>query len=641
MRRSIATLCMSGTLRDKLEAAAAARFDAVELCEPDFINFRGTPREVRSIADDLGIGIDLYRPFRDASVGIDAALPGALDRAERKFDLLAELGAAMLALPSATLSAVANDAGRATEQLQTLAEKAARRNLRVAVEPSPNGQALSGVGDVWALVQRAKHPHLGLLLDSYQVLSTGEDLGETRNYPGNRIFFVRVGDARRPGWDGVRGGFHRNFPGQGDLDLVGFLEQVLLTGYAGTLSLASFNDLLRATPSRRTGIDGMRALLFLESQVRGRLQQASTKGDGDQAADRILDAVSLFDPPKPARFGGVAFIEFGVHDDEAVRLGSLFEQLGFTRFGRHRSKAVTLYRQGDIRFAVNAETSSDARGRFTQEPACVCSLGLRTEHPARAASRAVALLSARQDTPRGAQEIELPTIIAPGGTMIQFVQQDQSVEADFVEQRAGSNPAGGLDVIDHVAMSLTLEQVDTWILFTRAVLALTAGDSVNVAQPVGVMRGVGVANDTRSVRMLLNVSVVPSSEPGRRSEAARNGPVINSIALACPDIFATVERLRRNGVSFVPISGNYYDDLTASEVLDQATVERMRAQDIVFAGSGTGTYYQAYTKPFEGRFDFQIVQRTGYDGYGAVNEPLRAASLEQLRQVEQWLHAWL
>ena len=140
-------------------------------------------------------------------------------------------------------------------------------------------------------------------------------------------------------------------------------------------------------------------------------------------------------------------------------------------------------------------------------------LGLPTEHPARAASRALALLSARQDTPRGAQEIELPTIVAPGGTMIQFVQHDQPVEADFVEQQAGSNPAGGLDVVDHVAMGLTLEQVDTWILFTRAVLALTASDSVDVAEPFGVMRGVGVANDTRSVRMLLNVSVVPSASP--------------------------------------------------------------------------------------------------------------------------------
>jgi 4-hydroxyphenylpyruvate dioxygenase len=631
---------MSGTLRDKLEAAAAARFDAVELCEPDFIGFRGTPREVRSITDDLGIGIDLYRPFRDANDGIDLALPRALDRAERKFDLMTELGAPMLALPLAMLSAAANDA-RATEQLQTVAERAARRNLRVAVEASPNGQAQLGVADIWALVQRAKHPHLGLLLDSYQVLSTGQDLVGIRDDPGNRIFFVRVGDARRPGWDGVRGGFHRNFPGQGDLDLVGFLEQVLFTGYAGTLSLASFNDVLRATPSRRTGIDGMRALLFLESQVRGRLQQARTRADDGQAADHILDAVSLFDPPRPSQFEGFAFIEFGVHDDEAVRLGHLLEQLGFTRYGQHRSKAVTLYRQGDIRFALNAEPAADARGRFTQEPACVCSLGLLTEHSARAASRARALLSARQDTPRGAQEIELPTIIAPGGTMIQFVQRDQPVEADFVQQPAGSNSSGGLDVIDHVALGLTLEQADTWILFTRAVLALTAGDSVDIAEPFGVMRSVGVANDTRSVRMLLNVSVVPSAGPGRHSEAARNGPVIDCVALACEDIFATVERLRGNGVSFVPISGNYYDDLITREVLDQATVERMRGQDIVFTRSGTGTYHQAYTKPFEGRFYFQIVQRTAYDGYGAINEPLRAASLEQLRQVEEWLQPWL
>ena len=140
--------------------------------------------------------------------------------------------------------------------------------------------------------------------------------------------------------------------------------------------------------------------------------------------------------------------------------------------------------------------------------------------------------------------------------------------------------------------------------------------------------------------MLLDASVVASS-PGRHSEAARSGAVVDGIALACHDIFATVERLRGNGVPFVPISGNYYDDLTAREVLDEATVERMRAQDIVFARSGSGTYYQAYTEAFDGRFYFQIVQRTAYDGYGAVNEPLRAAALEQLRQAKEWLQAWL
>jgi 4-hydroxyphenylpyruvate dioxygenase len=385
----------------------------------------------------------------------------------------------------------------------------------------------------------------------------------------------------------------------------------------------------------------MRSLLFLESQVRGRLEHARTKADGGAAAGRALDTVSLFDPPKPSRFGGFAFIEFGVYEDEAARLGALLVQLGFTRFGRHRSKAVTLYQQGDIRFVVNAQPAADSRARFAQEPACVCCLGVLAEDPARAASRARALLSARQDTPRGAQELELPTIVAPGGTLIQFVPHGQPVEADFVAEPGGSNPAGELDVIDHVAMGLTLEQLDTWILFTRAVLALTTGESVDVREPFGLIHGVGVANDTRSVRMLLNASVVASAAPGRHSETARGAAVIDGIAFGCHDIFATVERLRGNGVSFVPISGNYYDDLSAREVLDDATVERMRGQDIVFARSESGTYYQAYTEAFDGRFYFQIVQRAGYDGYGAVNEPLRAAALEQLRQAQAWLQTWL
>src|SRR6266436_3198027 len=93
MRRSIATVCLSGTLNEKLEAIAAARFNGVEVFENDLLFFAGAPREVRRYAADVGLTIDLFQPFRDFEGVPDEKLKRNLDRAERKFDLSAQLGA--------------------------------------------------------------------------------------------------------------------------------------------------------------------------------------------------------------------------------------------------------------------------------------------------------------------------------------------------------------------------------------------------------------------------------------------------------------------------------------------------------------------------------------------------------------------
>ncbi len=95
-RRGIATVCLSGTLEQKLAAAAHAGFDGVELFEPDLIGSRLTPPEVRARAAELGLGIDLYQPLRDFEGVSEAQFERNLRRAEAKLDLMEELGATML-----------------------------------------------------------------------------------------------------------------------------------------------------------------------------------------------------------------------------------------------------------------------------------------------------------------------------------------------------------------------------------------------------------------------------------------------------------------------------------------------------------------------------------------------------------------
>ena len=125
MRRSIATVSMSGTLRQKLEAIAAARFDGIELFENDFINFNGSAAELRSMAADFGLGIDLYQPFRDFEGVSDEMLCRNLDRAERKFDVMETLGAPLMLVCSNTSPLALADPGLAAAHLHALAEPAA------------------------------------------------------------------------------------------------------------------------------------------------------------------------------------------------------------------------------------------------------------------------------------------------------------------------------------------------------------------------------------------------------------------------------------------------------------------------------------------------------------------------------------
>jgi 4-hydroxyphenylpyruvate dioxygenase len=621
MHRSIATVSLSGTLRQKLEAVAAAGFDGIELFEADFINFKGTAAELRRIAGDLGLTIDLYQPFRDFEGMPEPQFRRSLERAERKFDLMEAMGAPMVLCCSNTSPLSVNDPALAAAQLHELAERAARRNLRVGFEALAWGRHTSLYGQAWNIVKQANHAHLGLILDSFHTLSLKDDPAGIAKIPGDKIFFLQMADAPLLSMDVLQWArHHRSFPGQGDFDVVGFFEQVLRAGYTGPLSLEIFNDIFRETPNRRTAVDAMRSLLYLESEARQRLND--------------VEPVQLFNPPPVPALSGLSFIEFAADEASAAKLSTLVKQLGFRRIGTHRSKAVTLYRQGDINLIVNAQPDSFARQRFEAHGTSVCALGVRCDNPLAAVGRATAMCSQRHDSPVGPNELRVPAIVAPGGNLIHFVPEalgDNGLyEADFIleDDGTGANDAG-LRRIDHVALGLAVDQLDTWVLFTRAVLGLEPGESLELADPFGLIRSRGVANADRSLRLVLNVSLSQRTRTAR-TLSVTGGGAVHHIALSSADIFETSAKLRANGTRFVPISDNYYDDLATRIDIAPELLARMREAGVLFDRSPAGDYLHIYTESFEGGLFFEVAQRVGnYDAYGALNAPARMASQAQ------------
>ena len=232
MRRSIATVCLSGTLEDKLAAAAAAGFDAVELFEPDLIAAQDTPEEVRRRCEELGLEVALYQPLRDFEAMPPERFEANLARAEAKFRVMEQLGADLLLVCSNVSEHAIDDDALAAAQLFELAERAAAHGIRIAYEALAWGRHVREYDHAWRIAEAGDHPSLGTCLDSFHILSRGADPAGIRDIPGERIFFLQLADAPHLIMDVLQWSRHyRCFPGQGGFDLAGFLGHVLSDGY--------------------------------------------------------------------------------------------------------------------------------------------------------------------------------------------------------------------------------------------------------------------------------------------------------------------------------------------------------------------------------------------------------------------------
>lgn len=597
MKHAIATVCLSGSLPDKLEAAAAAGFEAVEIFENDLLTFEGTAAEAGTIARDLGLEIALYQPFRDFEAMPEPQRARNIDRAEKKFDTMQALGADMLLVCSNTQAAAIDDPARAAADLREMAERAARRGLRVGYEALAWGRHTNRWRQAWNIVQAADHPALGLVLDSFHTLSLGDTL-DGLDVPGARIFFVQLADAPRLDMDVLSWSRHfRNFPGQGDLPVADFTRAVLAAGYSGPLSLEIFNDEFRAAPSRRIARDGKRSLVWLEDQV------------------------GLTPLPTLPVLTGIEFLEFAVDDMARESLGQYLASAGFHRAGRHRSKQVELWRQGDANLVLNAEPDSAAQERFQMTGPAVCAMALRVDDPARLATRARALLCSVWNEKRAEGERDLPAIRAPDGLLIHLVQEGAPPiwQDDFSLE---PTPEGAPCRVDHVAQALAPELVEGFSLFYRAVLGLTPDTTWELPDPFGIVRSRAWVSSNGSVRLPLNVSESSRTGTGRFVSAFA-GAGVHHIAIAMPDITALPAE-----APMLDIPENYYEDLGARLGLPEETLHHLQTHHILYEQDPQGaTFHHAYTLPFEERFFLEFVQRhPAYTGFGATNAGVRMAA---------------
>ena len=619
MKTSIATVSISGSLPEKLEAIAAAGFDGIEIFEQDFNTHDGSPREVGELIRSLGLEITLFQPFRDFEGLPDPLRAKAFDRAERKFDLMQELGTDLVLMCSSCHPASLGGIDRAAADFNALGERAAKRGLRVGYEALAWGKHVNDHRDAWEIVRRADHNSIGLILDSFHTYARKTDPDTIRRIPGDKIFFVQLADAPWIDMDLLYWSRHfRNMPGEGDLDVTAFMRAVMAAGYSGPISLEIFNDQFRGGSAKTIAKDGYRSLIALMDDVRN--------------AEPTID-IDLPYMPKRMTVEGVEFIEFAARGAEAEALEHMLRTLGFSRSGTHVAKALTLWTSGAIRIVVNREVTGFANAAYTAHGTTVCDIGLRVKDATATVSRATHLGAAPFVQPVGPSELDIPAIRGLGGSVLHFIDAHSGLsdvwEVEFAPTGEDNRDAG-LTQVDHIAQTMSYDEMLSWSLFYSSLFDMKRKPMVDVIDPDGLVRSQAVEAGNGTFRITLNGAETHRTVAGSFL-ADSFGASVQHIALATDDIFVTAKRLHENGFSPLAISPNYYADLASHFDLSEQMLSDLQAEHILYDEDAEGGFYQLYSQSFAGGIFVEITQRRdGYAGYGAPNAPFRIAAQKRV-----------
>lgn len=340
--------------------------------------------------------------------------------------------------------------------------------------------------------------------------------------------------------------------------------------------------------------------------------------------------------PIPARVKaqGVAFIEFAARGAEARALEALLATLGFEQSGRHRNKAVGLWQQGEVRIVVNEEIQGHAATAWNARGTTVCDVGLAVEDATEVMERAWALGTDPFAQPLGPGEIDIPAVRGLSGSVLHFIDASAGLAQVWAQEFGATDmPAGaGLTHIDHLAQTMSYEDMLSWTLFYSSILDMEKQPMVDVFDPDGLVRSQVVASPGGDLRITLNGADSHRTLAGSFL-AETFGASVQHLAMATEDIFSTLDALIARGFEPLRMPRNYYDDLAARFDIAPDLLERMRERGILYDEDGAARFFQCYSRSFAGGVFFEIVQRlNGYRGYGAANAPFRIAAQKRLRR---------
>ena len=320
---------------------------------------------------------------------------------------------------------------------------------------------------------------------------------------------------------------------------------------------------------------------------------------------------------------GFEFVEYTAPDVTA--LTALFGRMGFRAVARHRSKDVTLFRQGQVNFVVNAEPDSHGSRFSAKHGPSACAMAFRVRDAAKAYARLIELGATPFRNQVGPMELNIPAIEGIGGSVIYLVDRygpDRSIyDVDFVptDPRLGLVHEGaGLTEIDHVTHNVFRGNMDKWAGFYERFFNFREVRYFDIEGKLTGLKSRAMTSPDGQIRIPINESSDDKSQIEEYLNAY-HGEGIQHIALGSADIYRSVELLKEHGTAFQDTPETYYERLDNRIKGHGEDVPRLTQDRILMDGEKDNLLLQIFTQNAIGPIFFELIQRKGNQGFGEGN----------------------
>jgi 4-hydroxyphenylpyruvate dioxygenase len=324
----------------------------------------------------------------------------------------------------------------------------------------------------------------------------------------------------------------------------------------------------------------------------------------------------------PMGTDGFEFVEYTAPD--VRELSRLFERMGFRAVARHRAKDVTLFRQGQVNFIVNAEPGSHGARFALEHGPSACAMAFRVKNAAKAYARLIELGAVPFHNPVGPMELNIPAIEGIGGSAIYLVDRygDRTIyDVDFVPTDAAlgwEHDGAGLTEIDHVTHNVFRGNMNKWAGFYEKFFNFREIRYFDIEGKLTGLKSRAMTSPDGAIRIPINESSDDKSQIEEYLHAY-HGEGIQHIALGARDIYSTVEMLKTRGALFQDTPDTYYERLDNRIKGHGEDVPRLKKDRILMDGEKGDLLLQIFTQNAIGPIFFEIIQRKGNQGFGEGN----------------------